>query len=272
MFHGTALLNGAVSRARRCRHRSRAWSQARCHREWVLGGGGRSPEVRRRLVAPGAAASAVRRFGESPVRRFGDLGGVPAVRRSGESPARRFGDSEVRRFGDWGPEVACERGVPLTRGRFDDGHMRRFWALAKEPGFTGSLVPGKALEVLAARREAREAAERVARAAAMRNAREREEMEVDSSDDEECVRVRPRARSGRVRRTRQVVSSDEEDEEDEQVFVHNTASSWRRGVDEEMQQGWSDEEGDEEVESALSAKLYMLSMLATDGVEGNKED
>ncbi|KAJ7194190.1 hypothetical protein GGX14DRAFT_586744 [Mycena pura] len=175
-------------------------------------------------------------------------------------------------------EVEADRGLALQvrryrerRGRFDDGHMRRFWALAKEPGFTGSLVPGKALEVLAAQRQA----ERAARAAAMRD-----EMEVDTSD-EESAQVRPSARSARVRRAMQVESSDEEEdervfvhntsseeEEDERVFVHNTASSWRRAADEEMQEGWSDEEGDEEVESALSAKLYMLSVLATDGVQG----
>src|SRR6201996_1931791 len=104
MFYGSALLNGAVPRARRCRHRSRAWLQARCHREWVLGGGGQSPEVRRRFVAPRAAASAVRRFGKSLVRRFGDLGGVSAVQRFGELPARRFSDSAVQRFGGRGPE------------------------------------------------------------------------------------------------------------------------------------------------------------------------
>ncbi|KAJ7934752.1 hypothetical protein B0H13DRAFT_2305526 [Mycena leptocephala] len=173
-------------------------------------------------------------------------------------------------------EVEADRGLALQvrryrerRGRFDDSHMRRFWALAKEPGFTGSLVPGKALEILAAQREAREA-ERVARAAAMRDEREREEMEVDSSD-EEGGQVRPRARSAMARRAMQVISSDEE-EEDEWVFAHNTASSWSRGVDEEMQEGWSDEEGDEELESALSAKLYMLSMLATDGVRGADVD
>jgi hypothetical protein len=142
--------------------------------------------------------------------------------------------------------------------------------LAKEPGFTGSLVPGKALEVLAAQREAREA-ERVARAAATRDEREGEEMEVDSSD-EDCaqVSVQPRVRSAAVRRARQVVSSDEEEEEEEeeQVFAHHTSSSWRRGVDEDMREGWSDEEGDEELESALSAKLYTLSMLAVDGMRG----
>ncbi|KAF8212965.1 hypothetical protein K438DRAFT_1566472 [Mycena galopus ATCC 62051] len=176
-------------------------------------------------------------------------------------------------------QVETDRGLALQvcryrgqRGRFDDDHMRRFWALAKEPGFTGSLVPGKALEVSAAQREVREA-ERVARAAAMRNEREGKDMQVDSSDEEGGrVFVRPRARSARVRRAMQVVTSEEEEgeeeEEEELVFAHNTASSWRRRADEEIQEGWSDEEGDEELESALSAKLYTLSMLAADNVRG----
>jgi hypothetical protein len=72
---------------------------------------------------------------------------------------------------------------------------------------------------------------------------------------------------------RQVVSSDkEEEEEEERVFAHHTSSSWHRGADEDMREGWSDEEGDEELESALSAKLYMLSMLATDGVRSADVD
>ncbi|KAJ7885831.1 hypothetical protein B0H13DRAFT_1889454 [Mycena leptocephala] len=126
----------------------------------------------------------------------------------------------------------------------------------------------QALEVSAAEREAREA-ERVVHAAAMRDEREGEEMEVDSSD-EDCGRVPvPRVRSAAVCRARQVVSSDEEEEEEEErVFAHHTSSSWRRGADEDMREGWSDEEGDEELESALSAKLYTLSMLAVDGMRG----
>ncbi|KAJ7813582.1 hypothetical protein B0H13DRAFT_1665338, partial [Mycena leptocephala] len=175
-------------------------------------------------------------------------------------------------------QAEADRGLALQvhryrerRSCFDNDHMRRFWALAKEPGFTGSLVPGKALEVLAAQREACEA-ERVTCTAAMRDEREGEEMEVDSSDEDwGRVSVRPRVRSAVVCRARQVVSSDEEEEEEEEeerVFAHHTSSSWRRGVDEDMREGWSDEEGDEELESALSAKLYTLSMLAVDGMQG----
>ncbi|KAJ7807675.1 hypothetical protein B0H14DRAFT_3483034 [Mycena olivaceomarginata] len=182
-------------------------------------------------------------------------------------------------------ELEVEAGkTEEQRSRFDDDHMHRFWALAKEPGFTGSLVPGKALEVSAAQREAHKA-ERVVHAAAMCNEREGEEMQVDNSDEEGgWVFVWPSARSARVRRAMQVKSAnsllfhpwsvarlineeEEEEEQEEQVFSH-TMSSWRRGADEEMQEGWSDEEGDEELESALSAKLYTLSMLAADDVWG----
>ncbi|KAJ7197841.1 hypothetical protein GGX14DRAFT_374768 [Mycena pura] len=191
-----------------------------------------------------------------------------ALRRKEQELEDESGKTEEEAEADGGLALQVRK-YRQRRGRFDDGHMRRFWALAKEPGFTGSLLPGKALEVLAAQREARKAerAERAARAAAMRGERERDGMQVDSSDEED-PRVRPSARAARVRRARQVESSDEEEEEEgEQVtFAHETASSWRRGVDEEMQAGWSDEEGDEEVESALSEKVYMLSILATDGV------
>ncbi|KAJ7795486.1 hypothetical protein B0H14DRAFT_2620904 [Mycena olivaceomarginata] len=129
-------------------------------------------------------------------------------------------------------------------------------ALAKEPGFTGSLVPGKALEVSAAEREA----SRVARAAVTRDKREGDAMDVGQ--------LRQGGGGGCLV---QVLSSDEEEDgedEEERVFAHNTASSWRRRAEEDMREGWSDEEGDEELESALSAKLYTLSMLAADGVRG----
>ncbi|KAJ7800266.1 hypothetical protein B0H14DRAFT_3092678 [Mycena olivaceomarginata] len=67
------------------------------------------------------------------------------------------GKSEEEADADRGMAVQvrlyCER-----RGRFDNTHMRRFWALAKTPGFTGSVMPGVSLEMRAARREARAAA------------------------------------------------------------------------------------------------------------------
>ncbi|KAJ7893589.1 hypothetical protein B0H13DRAFT_2234716 [Mycena leptocephala] len=55
-------------------------------------------------------------------------------------------------------EVEADRGMALQVrshrercGRFDDTHMHQFWALAKESGFTGSLVPRKVLEPRARR-------------------------------------------------------------------------------------------------------------------------
>ncbi|KAJ7890953.1 hypothetical protein B0H14DRAFT_3081615 [Mycena olivaceomarginata] len=52
--------------------------------------------------------------------------------------------------------------VQVTRyrqrcGRSDLYHMHRFWALAKVPGFTGSVVPGISIEAREARRQARQA-------------------------------------------------------------------------------------------------------------------
>ena len=41
------------------------------------------------------------------------------------------------------------------RSRSDYNHMQRFWALAKTPGFTGSLVPGRSVEGQAIRRATR---------------------------------------------------------------------------------------------------------------------
>ncbi|KAF7374152.1 hypothetical protein MSAN_00296900 [Mycena sanguinolenta] len=52
------------------------------------------------------------------------------------------------------------------RARSDDNHMQRFWALAKTPGFTGSVVPGVSIE----RKEARRAE---------RGARQQEDGEVE---------------------------------------------------------------------------------------------
>ncbi|KAJ7484571.1 hypothetical protein FB451DRAFT_1169614 [Mycena latifolia] len=51
-----------------------------------------------------------------------------------------------------GRELRCSEGKSEEqhRGRFDDAHMHRFWALAKMPGFSGSIVPGTAVEVLQA--------------------------------------------------------------------------------------------------------------------------
>ncbi|KAJ7867192.1 hypothetical protein B0H14DRAFT_3441889 [Mycena olivaceomarginata] len=58
-------------------------------------------------------------------------------------------------------EAAADQGMAVQvqlyrerRGRFDEAHMRRFWALARTPGFTGSVMPGVSVEWRATRREA----------------------------------------------------------------------------------------------------------------------
>ncbi|KAF8190249.1 hypothetical protein K438DRAFT_1907156 [Mycena galopus ATCC 62051] len=47
----------------------------------------------------------------------------------------------------------------LRRSRSDTIHMNRFWALAKTPGFTGSVIPGVSIELQKARDGGREAME-----------------------------------------------------------------------------------------------------------------
>ncbi|KAJ7816682.1 hypothetical protein B0H14DRAFT_3475139 [Mycena olivaceomarginata] len=122
------------------------------------------------------------------------------------------------------------------RGRFDDTHMRRFWALAKTPGFTGSVMPGVSLEMRAARREARAAAQ-VQRQAAVRRANSG----VSESDgsDEEMV--------------------GEEEDEEEGIVIDPGAG------DEGEENGWvEEEEGDDAMEEAVSDLLYTISMVAVD--------
>ncbi|KAJ7799715.1 hypothetical protein B0H14DRAFT_3491386 [Mycena olivaceomarginata] len=58
-------------------------------------------------------------------------------------------------------EAAADQGMAVQvrlyrerRGRFDEAHMRRFWALARTPGFTGSVMPECRWEWRATRREA----------------------------------------------------------------------------------------------------------------------
>jgi hypothetical protein len=122
------------------------------------------------------------------------------------------------------------------RGRFDDTHMRRFWALAKTPGFTGSVMPGVSLEMRAARREARAAAQ-VQRQAAVRRANGG----VSESDgsDEEMV--------------------GEEEDEEEGIVIDPGAG------DEGEEDGWvEEEEGDDAMEEAVSDLLYTISMVAVD--------
>ncbi|KAJ7826212.1 hypothetical protein B0H14DRAFT_2368292, partial [Mycena olivaceomarginata] len=122
------------------------------------------------------------------------------------------------------------------RGRFDDTHMRRFWALAKTPGFTGSVMLGVSMEMRAAQREARAAAQ-VQRQAAVRRANGG----VSESDgsDEEMV--------------------GEEEDEEEGIVIDPGAG------DEGEEDGWvEEEEGDDAMEEAVSDLLYTISMVAVD--------
>ncbi|KAJ7455142.1 hypothetical protein FB451DRAFT_1184469 [Mycena latifolia] len=114
------------------------------------------------------------------------------------------------------------------RGHFDAGHMRRFYKLAAEPGFTGSLECGVAIERREIQERLRELREQAAREAG--------EMEVDGreaeigDDEDEWVDDVP---------ARRVVGEDE-------------------GSDEEG-------EGDEARDVAVSDVVYQISMLAVDG-------
>lgn len=131
-------------------------------------------------------------------------------------------------------EVERDRGMAvqvrmyrMRRGRFDDAHMRRFWALAKTPGFTGSVMPGTSLEMLAIWRAARAA--------------QRGHTSSESDSDDMDV-----------------------DEEEEEVVVDHATRTWRRSEDEEAGGEWSDDEGDEAKESGVSDLLYRVTMLAVD--------
>ncbi|KAJ7134936.1 hypothetical protein C8R43DRAFT_894728 [Mycena crocata] len=125
------------------------------------------------------------------------------------------------------------------RGRFDDGHMRRFWALAKVPGFTGSVVPGISVE----RREAHNAAREAAQARASQD-----EMDVD----EEVI-----------------VEGDWDSwhrDEGTDDGWENVDYDEERRVDEDG--GWeSDKEGEghDAKEREVSGLVYRISMLAVDG-------
>ncbi|KAJ7858710.1 hypothetical protein B0H14DRAFT_3085063 [Mycena olivaceomarginata] len=131
-------------------------------------------------------------------------------------------------------EADADRGMAVQvrlyreqRGRFDDTHMRRFWALAKTPGFTGSVMPGVSLEMRAARREER-------------------------------VAAREQRQAGR-RASGGVSESDGSDEETE-IVVDVSAG------DEGEEEGWVEEEdeGDDAMEEAVSDLLYTISMVAVD--------
>ncbi|KAJ7473405.1 hypothetical protein FB451DRAFT_1035558 [Mycena latifolia] len=148
-------------------------------------------------------------------------------------------------------EIQADQGMALQlrlyrerRGRFDDGHMRRFRALAKTPGFTGSLVPGTSVEVHTSQRE-RRAAAREADHAAVRRAN-------GSSSSE---------------------SSDIEMEVDEEVVVDSAAGNGRGDGGEEWEDMVEDgEEGEDAMESEVAGLLYRINMLAVDGEEGAQSE
>ncbi|KAJ7472491.1 hypothetical protein FB451DRAFT_1339449 [Mycena latifolia] len=118
------------------------------------------------------------------------------------------------------------------RGRFDAGHMRQFYKLAVEPGFTGSLKCGVAVERREIRERLRELREQAARDAG--------EMDEDGRELE----------SG--------------DEEDEWVDADGEGVPMQMAVDKDVE---SDEEGedDEAKDAAVSDLVYHISMLAVDG-------
>ncbi|KAJ7062969.1 hypothetical protein B0H15DRAFT_794779 [Mycena belliarum] len=68
------------------------------------------------------------------------------LRQKGRELRRQEGKSEAEADEDLMLAVQL-RLYRERRARFDDGHMRRFRALAKTPRFTGSIVPGLALEL-----------------------------------------------------------------------------------------------------------------------------
>ncbi|KAJ7071763.1 hypothetical protein B0H15DRAFT_793326 [Mycena belliarum] len=123
------------------------------------------------------------------------------------------------------------------RGRFDDSHMRRFWALAKAPGFTGSVKPGVSVEQLAVRRALLEARAALAR------------MENEMDIDEEVV----------VDGARSAWQRDEVDGwEDVDNPTEDSAEPHGQVSDDEG-------EGDEAKEQEVSGLMYHISMLAVDG-------
>jgi hypothetical protein len=136
-------------------------------------------------------------------------------------------------------EADADRGMAVQvqlyrerRGRFDDTHMRRFWALAKTPGFTGSVRPGFSLEVRAARR-----GERAPARAQDQTAGERA--------------------GGRV--------SDSEGSDEEMVVEEEDVMMDPGDRDEGEEDGWvEDDEGDDAMEEAVSDLLYTISMVAVD--------
>ncbi|KAJ7801165.1 hypothetical protein B0H14DRAFT_3092481 [Mycena olivaceomarginata] len=116
------------------------------------------------------------------------------------------------------------------RGRFDAGHLRLFTKLAAEPGFTGSLKCGIAVE-------------RQGLQAELASVQSGEAMDVDGGATESDARLE--LDPGAV----------------EADAAEAAGDAWRRG--EEMLE---DDEGDDARDEAVSGLLYQISMLAVDDV------
>lgn len=111
-------------------------------------------------------------------------------------------------------EVERDRGLAVQvrlyrerRGRYNAGHIKRFRKLAEMPGFSGSLRPGRSVEVVAAKRAAR-AAVRGTDAELLRR--------LNGESDEEMEDVAEPAKSAPSQR----VSREPLDEDDEGDDAH----------------------------------------------------
>jgi hypothetical protein len=118
-------------------------------------------------------------------------------------------------------------------GRFDAAHMRHFWKLAAEPGFTGSLKCGVAVERRETEKHLRELQVELVRAG-----------QTDEMD-------------GSVEETGTVMELDPSTVAADAQEV--AADVRRRGA--EMVE---DDEGDDARDEAMSGLLYRISMLATE--------
>ncbi|KAJ6470477.1 hypothetical protein C8R45DRAFT_1055093 [Mycena sanguinolenta] len=121
------------------------------------------------------------------------------------------------------------------RGRFDTAHLKNFRELARLPGFTGSLKCGTAVERREAQRRLWDLLEEAARAEGGGEAA----MEVDEEQD---------------------VGMEEE------VGVESAA------VEDSVEKGEEEDEGDDAQEEAVSGLLYQISMLAVDDRAGRGEE
>ncbi|KAJ7138686.1 hypothetical protein C8R43DRAFT_1131867 [Mycena crocata] len=140
------------------------------------------------------------------------------------------------------------------RGRFDNGHMRKVWALAKTPGFTGSIMLGVSLEQRDAQHAARAACE-IARAS-----ERAAKMDVD-----EVVVVDAAAGS---------TWPQNDDTNDEWEDTDENKEEWKRQEESVRELGDDGEEdmGERGQEEAVSGMLYQIFMLAVHGSSTQSED